>query len=99
MDPDNKEYVYGQIRAMLKALGDPYTWFLTPEQFESLASYAKGTSNGRSIGVQLIVDPKLNQVVVVNSTPDSPAPKAGVVPGDVILEVNDMSGTTPCLSR
>jgi len=96
VDLDNKEYVYGQIRAMLKALGDPYTRFLTPEQFESLAEYAKGTSNGGSIGVQLIVDPELNQVVVVNTTPDSPAQKAGMLPGDVILEVNgiDMSGAT-----
>jgi carboxyl-terminal processing protease len=95
VDPDNKSAIYDQIRNMLKALGDPYTRFLTPDQFESLTIYAKGGSSG-GVGIQLIVDPSMGKVVVINTSPDSPAAKGGILPGDVILDVDgvDMASAT-----
>ena len=87
--PDDKELVYSSIRSMLAALNDPYTRFLTPDQYESLAAYnARGGSAG--LGISLIVDPSSGNVVVASVTKGSPAKKGGVVPGDVIVEVDGM---------
>jgi len=87
--PDETREVYEAIRTMLSSLKDPYTRFLTPEQYETLTAYAKGgTSYG--VGVQLAVDPTTEMVVVVGTVPDSPAARGGVSPGDVVVEVDGM---------
>ena len=76
---------------MLSKLNDPYTRFLTPEQFESLAGFAKGTTtveqekNAGGLGVQLMADPKTGGVVVMNVVGDGPAGNNGVLEGEVIL--------------
>lgn len=90
--PGEDEKVYEAIRTMLNSLDDPYTRFLTPDQYDALATYARGDSAG--VGVQLSVDPKSGQVVVLNTVPGAPAEKGGVMPGDVIVEVDGMDMTT-----
>jgi C-terminal peptidase prc len=90
--PDEQQQVYDIIRKMLSCLGDPYTRFLSPEQFETLTSFAKGTMTGNGgIGVQLIEDPATGRIVVLNTIPGSPAEKGGIRPGDVIFEVDYMN--------
>ena len=89
--PDDKEVVYEAIRKMLSALGDPYTRFLTPDQYASLTAYARGDSAG--IGVSLIVDPSSGNVVVANTATDGPAARAGIEPGDIMVEVDGMDVT------
>lgn len=86
--PDDKEQVYSAIRTMLKSLNDPYTRFLTPEQYESLTAYAKGGSAG--IGVSLIVEPSSGRVMVANTVKNGPAEKGGILPGDIIVGVDGM---------
>ena len=97
LTPDDTDQLYGIIRQMLSYLGDPYTRFLTPEQYESLTNYAKGTNSQAGIGVQLSADPTTGRVIVMNTVPGGPAEKAGILPGDVIYEVDsvDMQGATP----
>lgn len=101
--PDEENKVYGVIRGMLNTLNDPYTRFLTPEQYETLTmAYTnpstRATTEG-GIGVQLIGDNKdadRGKVVVANIIAKSPAEKAGLRPGDSILFINgvDMTGAT-----
>lgn len=91
LSPDDKDQVYASIRTMLSALKDPYTRFLTPDQYESLTAYARGGSAG--IGVSLIVDPSSGQVVVANTVRTGPAAKGGIEAGDVITEVDGMDVT------
>jgi carboxyl-terminal processing protease len=57
LGPDDREVVYAAIHDMLKALSDPYTRFLTLEQFQAVKTVAKGGSGSAGIGVQLILDP------------------------------------------
>eukprot|EP00980_Cylindrotheca_fusiformis_P011445 scaffold2654_cov126-Cylindrotheca_fusiformis.AAC.1 len=95
--PDEQEVVYSAIRDMLAVLGDPYTRFLTPDQFETLTSYARGGNSPKAgVGVQLIADPSTGKIVVLNVIPDSPAAKKGIQPGDAIVKVDgdDISGST-----
>ena len=109
--PDETNLVYDAIRTMLNTLNDPYTRFLTPEQFETLTkAYATPSttsiaSSTSGIGVQLIDDNKANKnnnisyggkVVVANTFANSPAERAGILPGDAILSIDgvDMIGVT-----
>lgn len=86
LGPEEEEKLYESIRTMLNSLGDPYTRFLTPAQFEALTTYAKGDSAG--VGVSLQADPRSGKVIVLNTLANGPADKAGVLPGDTIVEVD-----------
>ncbi|KAG7345514.1 ClpP/crotonase-like domain containing protein [Nitzschia inconspicua] len=102
LGPDEEQQVYNVIRGMLSTLKDPYTRFLTPEQFESLTTtYAASSSSSKQqsssgIGVQLIGDNNGGMVVVANIVPNSPAERSGILPGDVIRSIDgvDMTGAT-----
>lgn len=90
--PDDETLVADAIKTMLSALGDPYTRYLPREKFEALTAYATGGSAG--IGVQLLQDPRTQNVVVMGTS--GPAATSGINTGDIILEVNgeNMEGAT-----
>jgi carboxyl-terminal processing protease len=96
LGPDQEQEVYSVIRKMLSTLNDPYTRFLTPEQFESLTMTMTTTPSKSSsgIGVQLIGGK--TGVIIANTIPNSPAEKNGILVGDVIRSVDgiDMVGAT-----
>jgi carboxyl-terminal processing protease len=83
IDPQNM--TYGAISGMVDALGDTgHSRFLTPEMVEQEESYAKGKLEG--IGAELRM--KNDQLVIVAPLDDSPAQKAGLRAGEIILKVN-----------
>lgn len=80
------------IRDMLALLKDPYTRFLSPEQFQSLSATATGELAG--VGVELMPG---TEVRVSMALDDSPAAKAGVRPRDriVFIDGEDVSALSP----
>ncbi len=79
---------YGAIEGMLDTLGDEgHTRFLTPEEREQNQEGLSGTYVG--IGVQL--ETRDDEVVVATPIEDSPAERAGIRSGDVIVAVNGES--------
>lgn len=80
-----KDMIYGAIQGMLSALGDTdHTRFETPAEVQQENSQLSGHFVG--IGVQ--IDLKDGRPVVVAPLPNSPAERAGLKPGDVILKVD-----------
>jgi carboxyl-terminal processing protease len=76
---------YGAISGMVDSLGDTgHSRFLTPEMVKQERNFSKGELEG--IGAE--VQRKNNQVVIVAPLDDSPAQRAGLKPGDIILKVN-----------
>lgn len=84
---DYKKMYYGAIKGMVASLDDPYTFFLTPEENKQSKDDLEGKFEG--IGAQLGL--KNNQIVVIAPLKDSPAERAGVKAGDLIIKVNDQS--------
>jgi len=80
---NSQELSDGAIRGMLSALDDPYAALLTPEQFEIESQDIKGFFEGIGASVGL----RDGQIVILAPMPDTPAEKAGIRPGDVILEI------------
>lgn len=83
----SKEQAYVAIREALKQLGDPYTRFLDPKQYQSLNEQSiVGQLSG--IGIQMGQNPKTQELTVENTTENSPALKAGLKAGDRILAID-----------
>lgn len=81
---DTKTLTMGAAEGLVRAVGDPYTVFMTPVDTKEFRDTLSGTLEG--IGAQLEERDKL--VVVVVPLKGSPAEKAGLMPDDIILEVN-----------
>jgi len=84
---DTQEMIYGAISGMVKSLNDPYTIFLKPEDTKRFIEDVKGSFEG--VGME--VDVRNGQLQVVAPLEGTPAQKAGIKPGDIIMKVN---GTT-----
>ncbi len=74
------------IREMLGTLDDPFTRFLSPEQYRSLRTNTAGELTG--VGLQIGLDGESGQLVVVTPLSGSPAEDAGFVPQDVIEAID-----------
>lgn len=80
------EEAYVAIRDALKTLGDPYTRFMDPKQYEALTSQTSGEVSG--IGIRMELNEKTKRLTVVEAIENSPALKAGIQAGDEILAIN-----------
>ncbi len=76
--------VYGAIKGMVDSLEDPYTVFMDPSESEQFNASLHGTLEG--IGAELTIEDQL--LTVVSPLRDSPAEKAGILPGDVIFKID-----------
>lgn len=85
---DNREAAYTAIQKMLESLDDPFTRFLTPNQYRSLQVNTSGELSG--VGLQIALDPETGEIEVVAPIAGSPAEQAGIQPRDRILEIDGM---------
>jgi carboxyl-terminal processing protease len=90
----SKEYTshdeaYVAIRAALQKLGDPYTRFMDPKQYESLTNQTSGEVTG--IGIRMEMNEKTKRLTVIEAIENSPALKAGLQSGDEILAIDGKS--------
>jgi carboxyl-terminal processing protease len=83
---DNREGTYSAIKNMLESLEDPFTRFLTPNQYRSLQVNTSGELSG--VGLQIALDPETGELAVVAPIAGSPAEQAGIQPRDRILEID-----------
>jgi len=83
---DDKKLIYGALKGMLLSL-DPYSAFLEPEVKNELQIETQGEFEG--VGMEITL--KDNIVTVVSPIEDTPAWRAGVKPGDRIIEIDGVS--------
>jgi carboxyl-terminal processing protease len=77
--------VYGAIRGMVAAVGDPYTAFFAPSENKIIEDDLQGNFDG--VGIQIGF--RGTKLTVITPLPESPADKAGVKPGDYIVGIKD----------
>jgi carboxyl-terminal processing protease len=82
----SKKQAYTAIRKMVAKLGDRYTEFFDPQEFKALDGELSGSLTG--IGVELTEDQKTKALTVVAPIKDSPAFVAGILPEDIIIQID-----------
>jgi carboxyl-terminal processing protease len=88
----NRDEAYVAIRDALKQLGDPYTRFMDPKQYEALTNQTSGEVSG--IGIRMEQNEKSKRLTVVEAIENSPALQAGVKAGDQILAIDGKPTTS-----
>ncbi len=83
--PDPVLLTYAAIDGMLETLHDRYTEFWTPREYARNMEETSGVFAG--IGTTLDIT-KEGRLIVLETIPNSPAAKMGVLAGDVITHIN-----------
>lgn len=82
---DEEKLLEGAIRGVLRALPDPYARYLDPEDYKIETS---DTLEGAFSGIGIVIAIRDEKLTVVSPISGSPAEKAGVKAGDVILAID-----------
>ena len=82
---DDEKLLEGAMKGMADAIGDPYTVYMNQDEFVTFIESSKGSFYG--IGAQLGI--RDNNVTIIAPVEGSPAEKAGLKAGDIILKVDD----------
>ncbi len=110
-DLDRQTLIEGAIRGLVEAVGDPYSAYLSPEDFTGTIQDISGEFEG--IGAEIgsvdgdgdtsdctVFGPDC-QLVIISPLDGSPAEKAGLRPGDIIVSVDGstLDGLSPDEAR
>lgn len=83
---EDHKLMQNAIRGMVEALDDHST-FLSPDEFEDM----KVSTSGAYAGIGVEVAPGKEGVSVVRRMPNSPAERAGIETGDIIVRIDDIA--------
>ena len=83
--PTAQQMTYGAIRGVLTTLGDPYTIFVEPKPRQ----LEKDDLRGSFGGIGAWVSKREDGAIVLKPMEDKPAQQAGILEGDVVIQVDD----------
>lgn len=84
---DYEKMLHGAIQGMIEALGDPHTRFLTPQESKIFLGEIEGFFEG--VGMEIGIREERLQVIA--PLKNTPAQKAGLRPGDKIIQIDNKS--------
>lgn len=82
---DSSKLSSGSIQGMVQSLGDPYTEYLDPDQYQRQQDLYAGRHTGM---IGIYVNFQNDYPVIAGVLPNSPALRAGLQTDDVILRIN-----------
>ncbi len=94
-EPDTQAMLDGAEMGLLYGLGDPYTYYYTPDQYAQLWADDEGEYAG--IGIQIMGNYATGLCTISRVFLDSPALDAGLRKGDVLTRVEDIDVVTTTL--
>ncbi len=83
----DQELEYGVVRGLLDALGDPHTSFFDPEKSKIFLEDVAGEFQG--VGIEIGI--RDNNLQVISPLKNTPAYRAGLRAGDIILTIDEES--------
>lgn len=86
---DTQKLNEGILKGLVQGLNDPYSTYLTKEQYQMTVSDFAGQFEG----IGAYVGSENGRITIIAPIPDTPADKAGIKSGDTILEVDGKTTT------
>ena len=83
---DEEKLKEGAIKGYIEGLDDPYTEYISKEDMQDFMDDTTGNFVG--IGIYMVKDTETNKIMVLAPIKNSPAEKAGILPGDLIISVD-----------
>lgn len=83
---DEEKLKEGAIKGYIEGLDDQYTEYISKEDMKDYLEETTGNFVG--IGIYMVKDTDSNKVMVLSPIKGSPAEKAGILPGDLIISVD-----------
>lgn len=80
---DDTKLLEGALSGILSSL-DPYSAYLDPDKYENIKKQTQGHYGG--LGIEMLMEDGI--IHVISALDDSPAQKAGILPGDQIIAIN-----------
>ena len=85
------DLINGAIKGYVEGLGDEYSEYFTKEEMDEFKMETEGSYVG--IGVYMAKNTKDNNIIILAPIENSPAEKAGLLPGDIIKKIDDVAYT------
>ncbi|MBU1045688.1 S41 family peptidase [Patescibacteria group bacterium] len=82
---DYQKMIYGAAEGLVSGLGDPYTVFFNPEDSQIFKDDISGSFEG--VGMEIGI--RKGELTVVAPLEGTPAQKAGLLSGDIIVKIGD----------
>lgn len=95
-DVDEEKLEEGAIKGYIEGLDDKYTEYISKEDMKDYKAEILGNFVG--VGIYMTKDENANRIAVLSPIKDSPAEKAGILPGDLIIKVDDVEYTADDMS-
>ncbi len=83
---DSKKLEYGAAKGFVDAAGDPYTYFLNPEENKEFEEVINGSFEG--IGAEIGLNEQ-REIIIIAPLEGAPAKRAGLKPQDVLLQIDE----------
>ncbi len=93
---DDEKLLEGQLKGLFQALDDPYSVYMTEEEFKSFTEHTSGIYGG--IGV-IVTPGEDNLITVVAPIEGTPGERAGLRTGDKIIKVDDKEFTADNMDK
>ena len=87
---DTQKLIYGANRGLVEAAGDPHTAYMDPDETKEFDKSLSGQIGG---GIGAEIGLRNNKPTIIKPLENSPAQKAGIKAGEVIVKVNDESSS------
>lgn len=88
-DIDEEKLEEGAIKGYIEGIGDEYTEYISKKDMEDYLDDTLGNFVG--IGIYMVKNTEYDKIQVLAPIKNSPAEKAGIEPGDIILTVDGVS--------
>ncbi|MDP3794776.1 MAG: S41 family peptidase [bacterium] len=82
---DRQKLLYGAAEGIVRALGDPYSVFLPPQEAKRFEDDVRGAFDG--IGAEIGI--RKETLTIIAPIEGSPAQRAGLLAGDKVLKIDD----------
>ncbi|MCL2016351.1 MAG: S41 family peptidase [Defluviitaleaceae bacterium] len=89
---DRNVLLTNMYRGLLEGVDDPYSYYFNSESLSVFMERTDGSYVG--VGMAVILDTEINRVVITTVFTGAPAETAGLLPGDIIIAVDDTDTTT-----